>query len=103
MNAAARLELSAYLASMSAPGVCMTALFQAQELFTLDDDGSDREPHMVALRFLLPRILDAGAPPKDLAARADALDRRLFGDRPASIALPAHYPARLPPPLQKRD
>ena len=73
LDAPARAELSAYLASFAAPGVGVLALYQAAYLRrAFDESAEESAPHAAALAFALDALLSTrdGGPPADLAVRA---------------------------------
>ncbi|MFH1469940.1 MAG: hypothetical protein ABIO70_36485 [Pseudomonadota bacterium] len=88
LSGAAVDELSAYLASFAWSDARFAALQQA----CAQTDG----PHGRAMAWI-DHALDGAcaAPPADLAARAQALERAVFGTRDP-VVLPAEWPARLP-------
>jgi len=85
MSAEVRAELSVYLASFSTPGAAYLALHHAC-LTTDVEEVSQAEAMRVASREVFPGGCDA-APPENLAARARAAERRLFG-RDEAVEVP---------------
>ena len=85
------LELSAYLASFTDSDVGVLAALQACTLPL--DELPARGP---AIRFLSESLggLCRTGPPPDLAGRAMALERRLFG-RSGAVVLSADFPDRI--------
>ena len=96
MSAAARDELSAYLASFATPGIGYVALLQACSMEPAGEDVSTA-PHAQALALAFEAVLPHGCRgeiPEDLYERASDAERQFFGERPAP-SVPERYPARV--------
>ncbi len=87
-----RLEASAYLASFADPDTAAVALLQACAVGEVDAAGRG-----ATIAFVLAQldVRCEDGPPEDLAERARAAERRLFG-RSEEVALDPAFPARLP-------